>query len=54
VQVEAAYGGPQTDEGEITAEFVEEMLAWQKAEKKLHTKFALQVSLHETTCCNTL
>ena len=43
VDVEASYDGPQTDDGDITLEFVEELLAWQKAEKKLHKRYALQI-----------
>ena len=43
VEVEASYTGPHTDDGVITQAFVEEMLLWQKAEKRLHKKYALQI-----------
>jgi tetratricopeptide (TPR) repeat protein len=43
VDVEATYAGPHTDDGEITLEFVEGLMAWQKDEKKLHKKYALQI-----------
>jgi serine/threonine-protein phosphatase 5 len=43
VEVEASYAGPHTDDGVITQAFVEEMLLWQKAEKRLHKKYALQI-----------
>ena len=42
-QVEASYEGPVL-EGEVTMEFMLEMMAHFKAQKKLHRKVALDVS----------
>ena len=43
IEIEASYSGPRTENGQITQKFVEELMAWQKAEKRLHKKFALEI-----------
>jgi len=44
IVVEDSYTGPRIeDDGEVTVKFVEGLLAHQKAEKKLHKKYALQI-----------
>ena len=43
VLVEASYDGPRTEDGQITQGFVEDLMAWQKAEKRLHKKYALEI-----------
>lgn len=41
--VESSYSGPVLEDGQITKEFVEEMLECFKDQKKIHRKFAYQV-----------
>ena len=41
--VEYSYQGPRLD-GDITAEFMQDLLQWFKEEKKLHKKYAYKVS----------
>jgi len=44
IVVEDSYTGPRIgEEGEVTLKFVEDLLTHQKAEKKLHKKYALQI-----------
>ena len=42
--VERDYDGPRFD-GEITCEFMRELLLWFKEQKKLHKKFAYKIIL---------
>ena len=41
--VEESYEGPRWEEGEITGEFMTQLLDWQREEKKLHRKYAYKV-----------
>ena len=41
--VEDSYSGPKLD-GEITAEFMQDLLQWYKDENRLHKKYAYKVS----------
>lgn len=41
--VEDSYQGPRLD-GDITAEFMQDLLQWFKDEKRLHKKYAYKVS----------
>ena len=41
--VEHSYQGPRLD-GDITAEFMQDLLQWFKEEKKVHKKYAYKVS----------
>lgn len=41
--VEESYSGPRWDEGELTAEFMNNLLDWLKEEKRLHRKYAYKV-----------
>jgi serine/threonine-protein phosphatase 5 len=42
--VEPPYDGPKFDDGIITKEFIEEMVECFKDQKKIHKKYAYQVS----------
>jgi serine/threonine-protein phosphatase 5 len=44
IEVEAQYDGPKFDDMKITKEFVEEMIEHFKKKKKIHEKYAYQVS----------
>lgn len=44
IEVEAKYDGPKFDDMIITKEFVEEMIEHFKNKKKIHEKYAYQVS----------
>jgi hypothetical protein len=38
------YTGPRlSDDGKVTAEFIEELIEYQRTEKRLHRKFAAMV-----------
>ena len=41
--MEESYCGPKWEEGELTPEFMSELLEWQRQEKKLHRKYAYKV-----------
>jgi serine/threonine-protein phosphatase 5 len=43
IDVEASYTGPRIEDGKVTEEFVDELREHQKAEKRLHKKYALQI-----------
>lgn len=51
IEIEASYSGPRTENGQITQKFVEELMAWQKAEKRLHKKFALEILCKVLLAC---
>ncbi len=44
-EVEEKYAGPRLD-GEITAEFMNELLQYLKDQKRLHKKYAFKVCAH--------
>ena len=44
IVVEGSYEGPRL-EGEITPDFMKDMMAWFKDQKKLHRKYAFQIIL---------
>ena len=41
--MESDYSGPRWDEGELSAEFMNELLEWFRKEKRLHRKYAYKV-----------
>mmetsp|Transcript_43168 Transcript_43168/g.115463 ORF Transcript_43168/g.115463 Transcript_43168/m.115463 type:complete len:503 (+) Transcript_43168:66-1574(+) len=43
IQVEPSYKGPALENGKVTEEFITELIAHLKAEKRLHAKYALQI-----------
>jgi serine/threonine-protein phosphatase 5 len=43
IDVEASYKGPVLEEGQVTAQFVDELTEWLKQERKLHKKFTYQI-----------
>ena len=43
IEVEASYTGPRTEDGNITLQFVNDLMEHQKQEKKLHKKYALEI-----------
>lgn len=43
-EVEEQYTGPRLDNGKVTLKFMEELMEFYKDQKKLHRKFAYQVS----------
>ncbi|MGB1605449.1 MAG: hypothetical protein ACPIOQ_72630, partial [Promethearchaeia archaeon] len=47
IEVEPSYSGPRLDpiDGKVTPEFVHELQDYQKNEKRLHKKYALQILL---------
>ena len=47
IEVESSYSGPRLDpiDGKVTPEFVHELQDYQKNEKRLHKKYALQILL---------
>ena len=46
VGIESDYDGPSLDEGNVTKEFTEQLLPYLEKQKKLHKKFAYQVSVY--------
>jgi len=42
--VESSYDGPKFEDGKITKEFIEGMMEHFKKQKKIHLKYAYQVS----------
>lgn len=46
LEVPAEYDGPHLDNGQVTEEFMRDMLTAFKDQKKLHQKYAYQVSTH--------
>ena len=45
--VDESYSGPRWDNGELSAEFMSDLLEWLKEEKKLHRKYAYKVRREE-------
>ena len=45
--MEEGYSGPRWEEGELSSEFMSDLLQWLKDEKKLHRKYAYKVSGQE-------
>ena len=41
--MEEGYSGPRWEEGELSSEFMSDLLQWLKDEKKLHRKYAYKV-----------
>jgi serine/threonine-protein phosphatase 5 len=49
IPVEASYSGPRLeDSGEVSAEFVRELMEYLRSERKLHKRYALQIVLRAT------
>ena len=46
VGIESDYDGPSLGEGNVTKEFTEQLLPYLEKQKKLHKKFAYQVSVY--------
>ena len=46
VGIESDYDGPSLNEGNVTEEFTEQLLPYLEKQKKLHKKFAYQVSVY--------
>lgn len=46
VGIESDYDGPSLSEGNVTEEFTEQLLPYLEKQKKLHKKFAYQVSVY--------
>ncbi|EKX36111.1 hypothetical protein GUITHDRAFT_79133, partial [Guillardia theta CCMP2712] len=43
IEVESTYTGPRLEDGIVTEKFMDELLLWLKAEKKLHKKYVYQI-----------
>jgi len=52
--VENDYNGPALVDGQVTLQFLLDLMEWYKSQKTLHRKFAYKVCKDFTTCihCN--